>query len=211
MNRHVFVTTLICSLMLTAPASSDPKLFGNAVTMGIVADIKLTQEQQRTLKWYRSNKAYFGAFYVAPQTEHHFWTRNFHSLKNAKQAAKAGCEITSKGIPCILYAVQYPKGIDPNAPVAVGLGQETARDFLRKYPKRHKDGKYGAFAINGGADYGYSSGWDNAAEAKETALAYCAASSAKTMAALGIQGRKWVTSKGLDKCQVVDVHVPPQN
>ncbi len=198
----------LCAAMLALPAQAQPKIFGNAVTMGTVAGPKLTAEQRRTFKWFRSNKSYFGAFYIAPNTEHLFWTRNFHSLKTAKEAAKFGCEVVSKGVPCQLHAVVYPKGVDPNAPDLAGLGQPSAKDFQRKYPKRQKDGKYGAFAINGAVGYGYSFGWDSKEEANEAALAYCESYVSRHLAPLGIEGRNWVKSRGLQKCRVVDTHTP---
>ena len=205
-------TTLIAaalSIYLSSGAVADqPKVFGNAVTIGTVAGPKLTAEQRRAFKWYRSNKSYFGAFYIAPDTEHLFWTRNFHSLKVAKNAAKYGCELASEGVPCVLHAVVYPKGANPNDPGLVGLGQPSSKDFERKYPKRQKDGKYGAFAINGAVGYGFSFGWDSKREADQAALSYCDAFVARSVAPLGIEGRDWVKSNGLDKCRIVHTHTP---
>ncbi|GLQ27072.1 hypothetical protein [Sulfitobacter pacificus] len=208
MNKNGLTTILLLATLLSLPAQAEPKLFGNAVTMGKVPGIKLSAKQRRTLKWYASNKAYFGAFYVVEGTDHVFWTRNFHSMKIAREAAKTGCEIVSKSKSCVLHAVLYPKGMDPNGKGLDGLGQRTAKDFERKYPKRQKDGKFGAFAINGAYGYGASHGWDSAEEAREAALAYCKLDSSHGMAPIGIAGRKWVESKQIDKCRVVDTHIP---
>ena len=194
--------------LLSAPLAAEPTLFGNKVTMGTVADMPLTAAQKRTLAWYRSNKSYFGAFYVVPDTDHFFWTRNFHSLDTAKAAAKKGCEIVSEGKACALYAVVYPQGTNPNARGVSGLSQPAAKDFQRRYPKQQKDGTYGAFAVNRSYSWGVSFGWKTKQEAEAAALSYCKAGSAIELAPLPIEGRKWVKAQGLEACRVVDVRAP---
>jgi hypothetical protein len=208
MNLPRLFTTLFCAALLAAPAQAEPKMFGNAVTMGKVPGVKLGAKQRRAFKWYASQKAYFGAFYVVEGTDHLFWTRNFHSMKVAQEAAKTGCEIVSKTKSCKLHAVLYPKGMDPNGTGLDGLGQRTAKDFQRRYPKIQKDGKFGAFAINGAYGYGASFGWDSAEEAREAALAYCKLDSSHGMAPIGIAGRTWVKAKQIEKCRVIDTHTP---
>lgn len=168
----------------------------------------MTTGQRKALKNYSRKKAYFGAFFVVPGTGNFFWTRNFHNLGTAKAAAKKGCEIVSEGKACKLYALLYPKGTDPNATQLGGLSQRAAKAFNTRYAKRQKNGKFGAYAINGAYGFGASFGWPNAAEANEAAKAFCNAQSAWDLAPLGIEGRKWVQSKGLDKCRVIDTHSP---
>ncbi len=206
LSRMSFV--FLCAAVFAGPAISEVKTFGNAVNMAKVPGVELTTGQRKALKNYSRKKAYFGAFYVVPGTDNFFWTRNFHNLDTAKAAAKKGCEIVSEGKACKLYALLYPKGTDPNATQLGGLSQRTAKDFNTRYPKRQKNGKFGAFAINGANGYGVSFGWPNAAEANEAAKAYCNAQSARDLASLGIEGRKWAQSKGLDKCRVIDTHSP---
>ncbi|MDF3414143.1 hypothetical protein HKX54_06725 [Sulfitobacter sp. M57] len=208
MKRLSILSAVICTTLMAVPAQAEPKLFGNAVTMGKVPGVKLSAKQRRALKWYASKKAYFGAFYVVEGTDDLFWTRNFHSMKTAQEAAKTGCEIVSKSKSCVLHAVLYPKGMDPNGNGLEGLGQRAGKVFERKYPKRQKDGKFGAFAINGAYGFGLSFGWDTKKEATEAALAYCKLDSSHGMAPIGIQARKWVEAKKLDKCHVVDTHTP---
>jgi len=198
----------LCAALLAGPAAAEVKTFGNAVNIAKVPGVTLGTAQRKALKHYSRKKAYFGAFFVVPDTDHYFWTRNFHSLDTARAAAKQGCEIVSEGKACTLYALLYPKGTDPNTARLEGLSQRTAKEFLNRYPKRQKNGKFGAFAINGANGYGVSYGWPNAAEANEAAAAYCNAQSARDLASLGIAGRKWAQSKGLDKCRVIDTHSP---
>ena len=88
------------------------------------------------------------------------------------------------------------------------MSQRAAKYFERRYPREQKPGKYGAFALNKAYGYGVSFGGQSAEEAREAALAYCDIASAHALAPLGIEGRNWAKSRGLDKCTVVDVHTP---
>ena len=176
--------------------------------MATLPNIQLSRIQRNSFKAYRSNKAYFGAFYVVPGTDHGFWTRNFHDFDLAKSAAKKGCEIISKGGDCQLYALLYPKGIDPNARGVKGMSRGASKDLGGRYLRSQKKGKYGAFALNKAYGYGVSFGWDSKEEAQEAALEFCKVSSSKALAPLGIEARKWARQRGLEKCTTISVHTP---
>lgn len=190
------------------PAHAEPTLFGNAVRIATVPDIKLSRIQRDSFKSYRSQRAYFGAFYVVEGTDHGFWTRNFHDYDVAKAAAKKGCEIISEGGDCKLYALLYPAGIDPNAQGVKGMASAAEKALNTRYPRMQKKGKYGAFALNKAYGFGISAGWNSAAEARAAALEFCTADSAFALAPLGIEARKWARARGLEECTIVDTHTP---
>ncbi len=203
-----FLLATIIAITNVSALQAETRQFGNAVSMATLPGIKLSRIQRSSLKQYRSKKSYFGAFYVVQGTDLGFWTRNFHDFDIAKSAAKKGCEIVSKGGKCELYALVYPKGLDPNAKGARGTSQIAAKTLNRRYPKEQKTGKYGAFALNKAFGFGYSFGWDTEAEAKAAALEYCKVDSSKALAPLGIEARKWARQRGLEKCQIIDTHTP---
>ena len=204
--------TILCAAALTlsslSAAQAGPRDFGNAVRFATVPGIQLSTKQRESYRHYRSKRAYFGAFYVVPGTDHGFWTRNFHNFDTAKAAAKKGCEIVSKGGNCQLYALLYPDGVDPNAKGVKGLSHRAAKDLKGRYKRAQKKGKYGAFALNKAFGYGVSFGASSAAEAHATALAYCKVASTQALAPLGIEARKWSKARGLDRCDVIDIHKP---
>lgn len=206
MKHLLLITALVISSV--TPVQAETRQFGNAVSMATVPDIKLSRKQRDSFKAYRSKKSYFGAFYVVQGTDHGFWTRNFHNFDLAKAAAKKGCEIVSKGGKCELYALLYPKGIDPNAQGLHGLSQTAAKALNGRYPREQKAGKYGAFALNKAYGFGVSFGWNSEAEAKEAALEFCKVASSQALAPLGIEARKWARGRGLEKCRIIDVHSP---
>lgn len=206
--KHTILAAAGLALTTLSPALAEPTLFGNAVRMATVDGIRLGRVQTQSFRQYKSKKSYFGAFYVEPGTDHVFWTRNFHSLDLAKAAAKKGCDVVSEGGNCKLYAILFPRGVDPNAKGLAGFSQVAGKNFKNRYPREQKTGKYGAFALNGAHGYGVSYGWKSANEASAAALAYCDVASTKALAPLGIEVRKWAKRRNLDKCKVIDVHAP---
>ncbi|WP_299023899.1 hypothetical protein [uncultured Sulfitobacter sp.] len=196
------------AMLSVSPVQAETKLFGNSVRLSTVEGIELSRAQRDVFKKYRAQRTYFGAFYVRPGTDFSGNTLNFHSFDNAKAGAKAMCEMASRGKPCTLYALTYPKGVNPNAKGVKGLSQPAHKDFMNRYKRDQKPGKYGAFAIDGTHTYGISFGWNTKSEARAAALEFCKADSARALAPMGSQWRKWVRGRGLQKCRLVDVHSP---
>lgn len=195
------------ALLTTAPAQAEPTLFIGKARLGTVQGMELTPAQRSVFRNFRAAKSYFGAFYIRPGTDFSGNTLNFHSLDAARSAARQICETTA-GAPCTLYAVTYPAGTDPNTPGLSGLSQPAQEDFRGPYQTQQIDGKFGAFAINGANGYGYAFGWENAAEARASAIEFCNADSSQTLAHVTIEGRKWARERDLHICRVVDVHTP---
>lgn len=85
------VTGITLSALVPTVTAAQPCDFGNAVRVATVPDIKLSRVQRESFRTCRSDRAYFGAFYVVEGTDHGFWTREFHDFDIAKAAAKKGC------------------------------------------------------------------------------------------------------------------------
>lgn len=102
-----------------------------------------------------------------------------------------------------------PKGVDPNGRDVRGLGLWALRDFGTYTTKQVADG-YGAFAVSVSAHQGYAHGWQNEAEARATAIAFCQAAVARDLTTLGIEGRTFARAKGYDECRVIDVTRPAE-
>ena len=102
-----------------------------------------------------------------------------------------GCNILGYSPPAVVQAIQEQAAKLIHVPNTWYIEQQGRfAEFLcsRSFGK--------AFFCNSGA------------EANEAAKAYCNAQSARDLASLGIEGRKWAQSKGLDKCRVINTHSP---
>lgn len=190
------------------PAWSDVQTFGKSVKIVQYSNAKLQKNQRGLLRWIKSGsrKQYFGAMYFNPTEDNAFAVTQYHSLENAKTAAKAGCEITSKNDDqCKLYVTVVPKSFSPATTRASGLGMGAYSLYVGKYRNKQEAGKYGAFAISGMANFGYSYAYDGKENATDTALTYCQSSVAKSMISLGKEGRDLVRKNGADKCVIVNI------
>ena len=207
------IASICFSIMLTAsPALSEVQTFGKSVKVIQYSNAKLQRDQRGLLRWLKSksHKQYFGAMYINPTEDKAFAVTQFHSLESAKIAAKAGCRIESEhnGDQCTLYATVVPKSLSPQTTKASGLGLRAYSFFVGKYRSKQQSGKYGAFAISGMSNFGYSYQYDTKAEAIDTALSYCQSNVAKFMTSLNKEGRDLARKNGADKCSVVSVVHP---
>lgn len=192
-------------LALTASASAaDPVLFGDGHRVGVVQGVEVSSDQRSSFRDFKRETGYFGAFYIDRSSDYSFWVQNFHNLGTAKDVGLKGCQIVSGGGNCALYAVVVPKGMDLATPTAQGLSQEAYSEYTGAYRTRQTEGRYGAIAVSGAAEVGVSWNWQNEAEARATAIAYCEKEVAAELAELNIEGRAWVKRRGLDTCRVVE-------
>ena len=194
---------------LTAPLSAQEaiKIHPKQVTIGVVKNVKLSPLQRKGLSYFRSQKSYFGAFYVSLDGKWFQSFINWHYLEKVKVAVKKACDTRPNGSPCVLAAVSVPEGVPVDAKSATGLGS-SARASMQDYRDRQVEGQYGAFAISNSSHEGYSFNWPNSAEARETALEYCRASVAHDMAGIGTEGRKFARAKGYNTCKIIDRYDP---
>lgn len=207
MFRSILITMSVVGLFST-PVSADPTVFGKRSDLFVASKEKLNPKSQKHYSKFKNGKSYFGAFYFSPQAGQSYFVKNFHDLRAAKLAAKNGCRLLSGKANCILYAVSVPKGIDPNGKATKGLGHAAGSYFKGGFKKEQIAGKYGAFAISGGAEFGATWGWVSAKEARASAIAYCETDLAKQMAVFDIKTRNWFKSSGLAKCRVVHTTGP---
>ncbi len=209
MYRKTLPLAAALTLCVGAGAAADqPKVFGPKHTYATVEDVTLTRAQRSHYNQFRNRKAYFGAFYAAAEGDFSFYTYSYHNLNTAKAVAKRGCEAYVQG-PCNFYGVAVPEGVDPNSTTVGGLGAITAHDFQGVYRDKQTSTGYGAFAISGAGDHGYSHGWPNMAEARATAIAYCELEVAEEMTNVRIKDRAWARANGLTTCRVIDTYTPP--
>ena len=121
-------------LSTSVPAKSEVQTFGRSATLIKYSNAKLQSGQRSLLRWLKSKShmQYFGAMYFNPTEDNGFAVTQYHSLENAKVAAKAGCQITSKSNPdqCKLYATVVPKSFSANVAKASGLGQMAYSIFI---------------------------------------------------------------------------------
>ena len=206
-TRSLFAAAAAFSLMGQA-AFAEIKTYAGPVKIGVVSGSTLTNCQAKSYNDFRRQKEHFGAFYRSETNRCAFWVRNFNDLKSAKAAAHKGCMILSenKG-PCVLHAIMVPKDVPLDATQASGLGTRASRSFTGEYATKQKDGRHGAFAISK-TSYGVSWNWENPAEARATAIAYCKEDVATLMTTLNIEGRAWAKKNGYTTCRVIDVVSP---
>lgn len=144
---------------------------------------------------------------------HTFWTLNMHSLQTARQVAVWGCEeqverVGVKSGSCSLYASVIPKSMDPHKSVASGLSERALKAFNGKYKNSQRKGRWGAFAISGLADFGFSFEYLNKSEAIGAALSYCEASASSKLPARSNKFREYIKSNRLHDCKVVHITGP---
>lgn len=206
-----FLSVTVASFFAAAPLLAAPTDFGSGVTVVRSGVISLQPDQAWHFAEFLKSRSYFGAFYVNDTVDQAFYVQGFSNLGLARQSALKGCQILSKGQgKCRAYGEMLPKGMSFARAEAAGLGAGVREAFIGDYQSRQKSDGFGAFAMSSASQYGVSFGWENEAEARATAISYCEAEVAKVLASLNIEGRAWVTSKGLTECRVVDVARPQE-
>ena len=219
MKLILSVVTLTVLGLFAGPSNADVRLFSDSYKIGIVANQPLGKKHTPNFRRFKAERSYFGAFFVDTTADVSYWVNNFHDMKKAKRAAHKGCDLLSKDTAhsihgpskCRLYAVSYPKEVDPNGRNLSGMGRWALRVFNDTYKARRTAQGYGAFALSNASHFGYTYGWNDSEEAKDQALAHCAAAVAKEMAGLTKEGRRWAHANGLNKCRIVDTQQPDPN
>lgn len=201
-------------------AETEPGLFGKGAQLVVHSQIQLEPPQRRGLSWLRYDMQYFGAMAIVPGTNVWSAFRGFHSWDNAISVAKVGCGLQAVSAgenpkACILYASVLPRSLDPTEAASrgygklpSGLGQNAYGAFVGDYQRRQKPNKFGAFAISGFAQDGYSYGLGSETAARDHAIGACEASLAKALIPYPRDLRDFLRHNNLDRCWVVHVHRP---
>lgn len=198
-------------LAAVAPLVAAPTDFGPEISVVRSEAITLKPKQARHFAGFLKQQSYFGAFYVNDTIDFSFHVKGFSDLSLARQAALKGCQIVSKGQgTCRAYGEMLPRGMAPETREAPGLGTGVRATFREAYQEKQRADGYGAFAIPTAYQAGMSFGWAGEAEARATAISSCEAEVAQVLTGLNIEGRAWAKSKGLTRCQVVDVTAPAE-
>lgn len=205
------LAALLIALISATPLAAGPTDFGPGTQIGRVDGLPpLPASTRRAYRTFIRGGSYFGAFAVNYETEKVFWIRNFHDAGHVRAAALEGCRQLSEGADgCVIYAVAMPESLPVGQSTASGLSRAASDAMKTVYLENRKPGTFAAFAISGASHYGYANAYEKAADARDTALAYCTKGVARDMADFGIEARKFVRPRGWDKCEVVDVSFTP--
>lgn len=211
----IFIGRMICLFALFFSAqqtAANPTDFGPGTQIGRFQSAgELGNVGRRGYRDFKKQLGYFGAFAMNAKTDDYFWVRNYHSAAIAKAAAIEGCRQISAQSGCELYAVMMPESLSISTPKAEGFSREAADAFNTEYRENREPGKFYAFALSGANQWGYAYGYDTAADARDTAVSFCASAVAQSMAEIGPEGRKWAKARKLDRCKVVNVEQQPSN
>ena len=207
MKRIIFFASLCLSPPLAAnPLPTD---FGPTATVIEVDTAPLSPNQQTGLANFKEDANYFGAFYVSVTGDEWYYSYGYHNISAAKQLANRGCTRQAKpAIECKLHAVVLPTGADVADDTLTGFSQSASEDFSGEYAEAKVPGKLNAFAISGGGEYGWATGWDTWEDALASAMAYCEADADYSLAEYSIATRAWAQEKGFNTCRVIDVQNP---
>lgn len=189
---------------------AEPADFGQGTKIGRVDTLpELPVKLRPMYRKFRSEVRYFSAFAVHFEKQIGFYIQNFHEAGRARAAALEGCRLYAQADGCVIYAVAMPESLPVDQSRASGLSEHAADDFNTVYRENRKPGTYAAFAISGASHHGYGHDYATAADAKDTALAYCQIGVASDMAELGPEARKFARARGWQNCKVVDVSFTP--
>lgn len=199
--------------LLFSHSATAQTVFPSGSSTRLHTQAELTREQTSAFRNFRRSGDFFGAMVVNTTSGHHYWTANHHTIQMALQHALIGCREFSRtdganADTCVLYASIVATGIGGNTSPADGLGREASQEFRTGYAREQVPGRWGAFAVSGLSEYGYSFGWDTQSDAERSAISACQAEVASTMADFNTAGRSEARRLGVDKCRLVHVAVP---
>lgn len=209
------VAALALCITLPVPGAAEVQVYDKKTNVARVLEYKLGPEQKRAWRDFSRSCCYFGAYAINTERDLGFFVQGFNSRKMAISAAETGCAEFSRSEganpkACRLYAFTVPTEVDVKDAAAAGLGVPAREGFIKLYQKNQSKTGYGAFAIASGRGWGASWDWPTRAEAKATAIAYCEADVAQTMAEIGPKAKDWVGKTGAGKCRVVHETAPQQ-
>lgn len=209
----VFLIAALFCLSEAKAQSPDVQTFGTGNKVVLHSRMELSQSQKNAYLQFRRKAGYFGAIAFHKAGGSHFWIGDMHDLAVARQFAMGGCEqiATQHGEDpklCVLYASKMPKDMDPHTNKASGLGEAGLKAFNGPYTKNQKPGRYGAFAISGMGETGFSWDYPGRAEAVDAAMSRCEAQANLTISGWAKDVRNRITRLRLNKCKLVHVTEP---
>ncbi|PCD77914.1 hypothetical protein [Pseudothioclava arenosa] len=195
--------------------AQDPSVqtFGAGHKFVLHSEMELSRVQSAALRRFRGKTGYFAAIAYHPVDTVDFWVWNIHSLETARRMAVGGCEAIAKDKNedpklCKLYASVIPKGLDPYEQKASGLSEAGLKELTGPYRRKQEAGRYGAFAISGMGDWGYTWNRRNKEDAIGSAIASCEAAADNAIAGWSVETRKKVNRAKLNTCKVIHVTIP---
>lgn len=177
------------------------------------SDAGLKPKQWAALQDFRKGIHYNATFVIHLYADIFVSFDNFHSLENVEQFALVGCQLLSKmemrdPEKCVLYASLALAPTGTATAIASRMGQRSFLGFSGEYTRTQKIGQYGAFAISGMAEDGYSWGYSSEEEAVDIAISYCEAEATRAIAGFSSAAREAIIEEGLVECSVVHVTHP---
>lgn len=215
-NWDKWLAVAVALLVLPADAHSQDvgvTTFGAGHKVVLHSRMKLSQQQKKAHRDFRAKAGYFGAVAFHKAGSIHFWVRNMHSLSTARQFAMGGCEELARQLNedpklCVLYASVIPRDLSPYEHGAMGLSETGLKALTGDYRKKQEPGRFGAFAISGMADWGYTSGRRNEADAVGSAIASCEAAADREISGWSNEVRGRINRYKLNTCKIIHVTRP---
>ena len=190
------------------------QLFGDGTKVVIQSNIALKAGQFREFNNnFSQGKEYFGAFAVNRTRDTFFYFNGFHSLEVANQFAIMSCrnysiERNHDPDKCVLYANLIPTSVKPSDISARGMGYPSYTAFVGEYKNNQIAGKFGAFAVSGMSEDGYSWGYASKEGAIDEAVSVCEGWAARHIAGNSKSDRDAIEGAGLTDCRVVHISGP---
>lgn len=189
------------------------QLFGDGAKVVIHSRFALKAELIREYISFIQGKNYFGAFSMHRERDTFFYFSGFHSLEIVNQIALEACKLYSEQRnhdtdKCVLYASLIPTSVESWEFNAKGMGYPSYTAFSGEYKNNQIPGRFGAFAISGMVEDGYSWGYTSKEEAVDEAVSVCEGWVARHLADASKSERDAIESEGLTNCRIVHITRP---
>jgi hypothetical protein len=210
-----FVVSSVAIIGSSQLASAEATLFTESSVMQLHSNEKLGPNESKLLRTLKSRpqRVYFGAVFVNSRGDWGVAINGYHNLQNAVTAAEIYCKIEARfenidPEGCVLYATIVPKGFVGSRSPENGVSQRAEKSFQEEYIAGQRSNSFGAFAISGMSEWGYSHSRGSEAEAISAAVQYCQQQVAGTLSGFNDEARSYARKLGFDRCFAVDVAEP---
>lgn len=190
---------------LAGPSRSEVKIFPDASDINKYSSVKFGREGRVLFDRFKRGAVYFGAFYYNEAEDVSWFMTGVPKLEDAISVARAECErLSSAKGQCKLHALIVPKGFSSDRQKGFAMSRGVAKDYVRNYLPKAKQGGHSAFSTDGLGGFGFSHGYTSAKDAAEVAQLQCLSATTSNLLTFGTEARALIHKLGADVCKVVD-------
>ena len=208
--RHLTLTFIVALFLITGPEANSEQLKLNAPGRSVHTfnDIKLKGSLLKEFREFQKRAKFFSVFVVNVEEGQSGQARGYHRLDFAREDAMAICRYDSKNPSgCAELARIVPRDYIREE-LKNTTSQNAQSEFRGKYSRSQRKGTYGAFAINGLSEFGYSWLFLTKQEAVTSALLECEGAGVYAKARARRSTRESLNWDKRLACRVVHITTP---